>query len=228
MISFLSIVAIFELNNVFKSKPNKLILSIEIIYLLIINYYAYIENASFILSITAIMIMLLMIAMTFDYINLTHLLEITFHMVYVIIPFSLILLLKNHPYIWLIFIISWGTDSFAYIVGVLLGKHKLCPKLSPNKTIEGAIGGILGSILLSLIFAYFMKFDIGSIILFSTISSIFAQLGDLSASKIKRISGIKDYGRIFGQHGGVLDRYDSILFVIPIIFLLYIITGGLQ
>lgn len=137
------------------------------------------------------------------------------------IPFLMqhIIYLDGTIYIWLIFIIAWGTDTFAYLSGNLFGKTKLCPKLSPKKTVEGSLGGILGAILLTLIFArYFGIFPIWKFFLVSLLGSIIAQLGDLTASKIKRVTGIKDYGFILPGHGGILDRFDSILFVAPFVY----------
>lgn len=137
------------------------------------------------------------------------------------IPFLLfhIIYLSGSKYIWLIFIIAFGTDTFAYIVGNLLGKRKLCPMVSPNKTIEGSIGGILGSVLLVLIYSAIFKLDnLWIIVIISFIGSIASQLGDLTASMIKRQVGIKDYGFIMPGHGGVLDRFDSIIFTAPLIY----------
>ncbi len=141
------------------------------------------------------------------------------------IPFLLfhIIYLGDTDYIWFIFIIAFGTDTFAYITGNLLGKRKLSPKISPNKTIEGSIGGILGAILLSLIYANLVGIDQSlKITIISFIGSIVAQMGDLTASKIKRMAKIKDYGFIMPGHGGVLDRFDSIIFATPVVY--YCIT----
>lgn len=137
------------------------------------------------------------------------------------IPFLLFHIsnLDGNIYIVLIFLISFGTDTFAYISGNLFGKNKLCPKISPNKTIEGSIGGIIGSVLLATAFAkYFDLGPIWSIIILGIIGSILSQLGDLVASKIKRSTGIKDYGHIMPGHGGVLDRFDSIIFTAPVVY----------
>lgn len=137
------------------------------------------------------------------------------------VPFfiSHIALLDGSIYIWLVFITAWGTDTFAYFVGVNFGKKKLCPSLSPNKSVEGFIGGIIGCLCLTLLFSYYFKLDnIFNIAILSIICSIMAQLGDLTASRIKRLADIKDYGKIMPGHGGVLDRFDSILFTGPIVY----------
>lgn len=121
--------------------------------------------------------------------------------------------------IWIMFIIAWSTDTCAYFVGYLFGKNKLCPNISPKKTIEGAIGGIVGSILASGAYAYFiMPTHIIDFLILGCFGSILGQIGDLAASMFKRYCGIKDYGKIMPGHGGVLDRFDSILFVAPIIY----------
>lgn len=137
------------------------------------------------------------------------------------IPFLLfhIIYLSNTKYIWFVFIIAFGTDTFAYITGNLIGKRKLSPKISPNKTIEGSIGGILGAVLLSIVYANLIGIkEPINIIIISFIGSIVSQIGDLTASKIKRIAQIKDYGFIMPGHGGVLDRFDSIIFATPVVY----------
>lgn len=140
------------------------------------------------------------------------------------IPFLLghILLITkeaNSIIIWLVFITAWGTDTFAYFSGYFFGRRKLCPHISPKKTLEGAIGGVLGSMISSFIFGYFLLRDHLLIIsLAGIIGSIVAQIGDLSASLIKRYTNIKDFGNIMPGHGGILDRFDSILFTGPTIY----------
>lgn len=124
---------------------------------------------------------------------------------------------------------GWLTDSGAYFVGVFFGKHKLAPKISPKKTIEGAIGGILttvaGYLLLGLLYYSYLS-SIGDevqiaypvLAVGALVCAVAAILGDLFASVIKRQTGIKDYGNIFPGHGGVMDRFDSVLFVSPVIY----------
>lgn len=121
--------------------------------------------------------------------------------------------------VWLIFIAALGTDICAYFSGVFLGKHKLCPKISPKKTIEGSIGGIIGSALLCGLFGFFfMKTCICHCIIIGVLGGIVSQFGDLTASIFKRKMGIKDYGKLIPGHGGILDRFDSVLFVAPFVY----------
>ncbi|PKM57310.1 MAG: phosphatidate cytidylyltransferase [Firmicutes bacterium HGW-Firmicutes-3] len=130
--------------------------------------------------------------------------------------------------VWLIFIISFGSDSSAYFVGVNFGKHKLVPKLSPKKTIEGAVGGVLGAGILCTVFGVVMQqygfvdtwvtlpmyFGIG------ILGSVVSQIGDLVGSAMKRQTQIKDFGTIIPGHGGILDRLDSILFTAPYVYII--------
>lgn len=128
--------------------------------------------------------------------------------------------------VWLIFIGAWGSDTCAYCVGILIGKHKMSPKLSPKKSIEGAIGGILGAALIGGIFATILKSFISIShpqIIFAIIggcASVISQIGDLAASAIKRNHNIKDYSKLIPGHGGILDRFDSIIFTAPIVYYL--------
>jgi len=121
--------------------------------------------------------------------------------------------------VWLVAITAICTDIFAYFIGMFFGHRKLAPTLSPKKTVEGALGGILGSVFGSMVF--FVIVHVGSvphILLMGILGSIMAQLGDLSASLIKRQIGIKDYGHILPGHGGIMDRFDSIIFTAPTIY----------
>ncbi len=121
--------------------------------------------------------------------------------------------------IWLVILTALGTDIFAYFTGVLLGKHKLCPKISPKKTIEGSIGGIAGSVILCSLFGYLLSEEpMIHFILIGLLGSIAAQAGDLTASVFKRKMGIKDYGNLIPGHGGILDRFDSVLFTAPFVY----------
>ena len=129
--------------------------------------------------------------------------------------------------VWLIVITAFGTDIMAYFSGFLFGKNKLCPKISPKKTIEGAIGGTIGSIVLSGIFGYFVMPEmLVHCLVIGLLGSIVAQFGDLTASIFKRKMGIKDYGNLIPGHGGILDRFDSVLFTGPIIYYYIVLVIG--
>ncbi|MBR5229159.1 MAG: phosphatidate cytidylyltransferase [Firmicutes bacterium] len=123
--------------------------------------------------------------------------------------------------VWLIFITAFGSDIFAYFGGYLFGKHKLCPAISPKKTVEGAISGVVCTIVLTVLFAhFFLKGDINVFlyVLVGLTGSIVSMFGDLTASIFKRKMGIKDYGTLIPGHGGVLDRVDSVLFTAPMVY----------
>ena len=131
------------------------------------------------------------------------------------------------------FIVAFSTDVFAYFVGVSMGKRKLAPEISPKKTIEGMYGGLVGAVMAMVFYGFvlrvFFAFNINffTLILMSVIGSFAALLGDLSMSYIKREAKIKDFGTILPGHGGVLDRFDSLLFAAPVIELLILILPGI-
>lgn len=129
--------------------------------------------------------------------------------------------------VWLIFLCSWGCDTCAYCVGVLIGKHKMAPRLSPKKSVEGAIGGVLGTALLTILYGFIFReqmqlpekyiFLLAGI---TAVGAVISMIGDLAASAIKRNYDIKDYGKLIPGHGGILDRFDSVIFTAPIIYYL--------
>lgn len=140
----------------------------------------------------------------------------------VLFSFHLVLLdsLKTgYIFIWIVVIAAFGSDIFAYFTGMLLGKHKLAPNLSPKKTVEGSVGGAIGAGILCLIFAIiFIKEYIWQAALIGVIGGLISQAGDLTASAFKRKMGIKDYGKLIPGHGGILDRFDSVIFLAPFVY----------
>ncbi len=150
----------------------------------------------------------------------------SFSFIYVAFMLSFIYLIRIEEggiiRVWLVFLSSWVADTAAYFTGVKFGKHKMTPTLSPKKTWEGAVGGIIGAgcagILFSVIFdGARAPFRYLLICLLGAIISIF---GDLAASAIKREKGIKDYGTLIPGHGGIMDRFDSVIFIAPGIYFL--------
>ncbi|MDJ1155929.1 phosphatidate cytidylyltransferase [Macrococcus caseolyticus] len=133
---------------------------------------------------------------------------------------------RNNGLIYILFalLIVWVTDTGAYIFGRLFGKNKLWPEISPNKTIEGFVGGMLSSTIIAIIFSinYDMPLSILPLILVTWLFSMFGQLGDLVESALKRHFDVKDSGNLLPGHGGILDRFDSFIFVLPLMNILLI------
>jgi len=156
----------------------------------------------------------------------------TFGIAYVPFLLSFLILIRNMNYgsilIWVIFIGAWGTDTMAYTCGRLFGKRKIMPEISPKKTLAGAIGGILGCAVLMVLYGVIVHnvfgLNISSVVLalLGVLCGVISQIGDWSASAIKRYVNVKDFGNIMPGHGGVLDRFDSILFVAPVVY--YVLT----
>lgn len=153
---------------------------------------------------------------------------------YAPVLFTFIFLTRNLPngiyMVWMIFISSWICDTCAYLTGMAIGKHKLAPVLSPKKSIEGAVGGVVGSALVGAIFGYFALERVFAdqnvtwiAALICGVGAVISQVGDLAASGIKRNHNIKDYGKLIPGHGGIMDRFDSVLFTAPIIYYLAIL-----
>ena len=147
---------------------------------------------------------------------------------------TFIFLTRNLPnviyMVWMIFISSWICDTCAYLTGMAIGKHKLAPVLSPKKSIEGAVGGVVGSALVGAAFGYFALERVFAdqnvtwiAALICGVGAVISQVGDLAASGIKRNHDIKDYGKLIPGHGGIMDRFDSVLFTAPIIYYLAIL-----
>lgn len=157
-----------------------------------------------------------------------------FCVAYAPVMLSFIYMVRSLPYgiytVWMIFISSWICDTCAYVVGILFGRHKLAPVLSPKKSIEGALGGIVGSALVGAAYGYFIVEPAVSgqqvtwiFLLISAVGAVISQVGDLAASAVKRNHDIKDYGKLIPGHGGVMDRFDSVIFTAPMIYFLAIL-----
>ncbi len=137
----------------------------------------------------------------------------------------LILLEQTSVYLLVyLFLAIWGSDSGAYFAGRAFGKHKLAPHLSPKKTIEGSVGGVICAVLLVVLFNLYLgagaSFSYAFAVIFGIVISVIGQIGDLAESMLKRFAEVKDSGNILPGHGGILDRFDSIIMAAP--FVLYI------
>lgn len=160
--------------------------------------------------------------------------ELIIWTLYILMGFVSLIMLRRQiamgAYLYgLVFIGAWATDTGAYFIGVLFGKHKLIPEVSPKKTVEGAFGGVLGAILGFTVYAFILqnisdlKVNYIALIVLAIVIAVVSQFGDLIASYVKRECGIKDFGFIFPGHGGVLDRFDSIIAVAPAIYFILLL-----
>lgn len=211
----------FKLNDVF-------MIGFSLIFSMGMLYSISISNENLVLTFFASYFLIISIYyLFFNKMSIESLGRLLFSFIYISVPMGVFLKLGYTNLLWIVFLISWGTDTFAYLFGIIFGKHKLCPSISPKKTIEGALGGIFGSLILLNLFNYFvLKNNIVFVTLSGIILSIVAQIGDLFASKIKREMGIKDFSNIIKGHGGFLDRFDSIIFVTPLVYIVFYIFGG--
>lgn len=228
----ISLIGMFELYRVFKIEKSSLAV---VSYLITILFYCNLCWQW--IADPFMLIMGLLIALMFIYVlsypkyEAKHIMSAFFGMFYVGIMLSYVYqirVLENGLYLaFLIFICSWGCDTCAYCVGMLIGKHKMSPILSPKKSIEGAVGGVLGTALLTAIYAYVFRAQMGIeyveiiiLVIISAIAALISMVGDLTASAIKRNYDIKDYGKLIPGHGGIMDRFDSMMITAPIIYYL--------
>lgn len=208
-----------------KIKPSYMVANLSILGLYAINLFAPVpmRDQYYMFWFIAVVIMSLLYLFNIENRELPEAMATLTGIFYVVfLSFHVTLVEQIGEYgilVWLIFITAFGTDSMAYFTGYAIGKHKLAPKISPKKTIEGSIGGILGSVLLCGIFGYFVvpRLLIHCIII-GVLGGVISQFGDLTASIFKRKMGIKDYGNLIPGHGGILDRFDSVLFTAPMVY----------
>lgn len=132
--------------------------------------------------------------------------------------FDTVMLEPSRFIVFLLIFSTWASDTFAFAFGKWLGKNKLCPQISPGKTQEGALGGFVGTIIVAVIFSLIFKFSLLHAFALGIIIAVMAPLGDLVESILKRVCGVKDSGNIIPGHGGILDRFDSLLFAAPAVY----------
>lgn len=234
VITGISVIGLFELYRAVemeKTLPALVgyISSVVIDILILDNRYEYL----LMWLIATLMVMMACYVIAYPKFHSEQMTMLFFGLIYVTVMLSFVFKMRYVAngilFVWLIFIGAWGSDTCAYCVGKLCGKHKLPSKLSPNKTIEGCVGGILGAALIGFLFAlaffgeqreYWWQFAI-----IGGVSSVISQIGDLTASAIKRNHDIKDYGKLIPGHGGILDRFDSIIFIAPVVYYLVVFFG---
>ncbi len=237
---FLAIIAYRELMKACKLADEGKVAPLEIIgYVGIVVYYllmVFVENKMylFLALITVLVVFMFVYVFAFPKYRAEQIMCAFFCVAYAPVMLSFIYLVRSLPYgiytVWMIFISSWICDTCAYVVGMLIGKHKLAPVLSPKKSVEGALGGVAGSALVGAVYAYFVVEPAISqqkitwiFVVISAVGAVISQVGDLAASAIKRNHEIKDYGKLIPGHGGVMDRFDSVIFTAPMIYFLAIL-----
>lgn len=228
----ISLIGMYELYRVFQLEKTPLA---YISYTMALVFYVSELFGGFIdpMALVMLFLILLMFAYVFSYpkYEAKDVMAIFFGMFYVAVMLSYVYqirVLKNGVYLaFLVFICSWGCDTCAYCVGKTMGKHKMAPVLSPKKSVEGAVGGALGTALLTVLYAFIFRAQMGlevrGIIVLAVISAVaglISMVGDLTASAIKRNYDIKDYGTLIPGHGGIMDRFDSMMITAPIIYYL--------
>ncbi|WP_035290633.1 phosphatidate cytidylyltransferase [Clostridium sp. KNHs214] len=225
----LSLMGMYEIFNVAKEKGIKSLNFIA--YIFCILYYLFLNkfesNNMFLISIAIFTFICLCITVLSEKHNFIDVGVTVLGFMYVAVFFSFISLIEQKTYgnylIWLVFLSSWLCDTTAYYVGKNFGKKKLNPRVSPNKSIEGSIGGLLGSTIACGVYGFFINksginLSIYHFLIIGLLCGVFCQFGDLVASAIKRVVGIKDYSNLIPGHGGILDRFDSILFASVVVY----------
>lgn len=234
-LGILSLVGVYELFRIWGMEKHPLAI---VTYVATVGCYAMFIDYPFNLGLHEIMPIIALLALLTVYVirypkdHINQVAKSIFALIYVPVMMSFVYLLREYEMgewlIWLVLISSWGADTCAYCVGKLIGKHHFS-ELSPKKTIEGCVGGIVGAALIAFGYAWFVPEGMGEYFILdvrimfpvvAAISALISQIGDLSASAIKRNYEVKDYGKIIPGHGGVLDRFDSVIFVAPFIYIL--------
>lgn len=226
----ISCIGLFELYRVMKMQ-DKLLGAVG--YAAALGYYALVwfhqEQFVMLIAVSSLMLLMTIYVITFPKYGTEQVTVAFFGIFYVAVMFSYLyqtrVMADGKYLVWLIFLSSWGCDTCAYCAGMLFGKHKLAPVLSPKKSIEGAVGGVAGAALLGFLYALFFGKNMAEVAnpqaacaIACGIAAVISQIGDLAASAIKRNHQVKDYGHLIPGHGGVLDRFDSMLFTAPAIY----------
>lgn len=236
-VEIVSLIGLWELYKVVRVE-NKILgdvgwIAVFLYYILL--YGNYMKYAGLV-TILLIVVLMAVYVFTFPRFRAEQVMTVFFGVFYVAVMLSYVYQTRILPdgkiVVWLIFLSSWGCDTCAYCVGVLFGKRKMAPKLSPKKSVEGGIGGIVGAAVLGIIFALAVNKWAGAqanplhYAIICGVGGMISQIGDLAASAIKRNHNIKDYGKLIPGHGGILDRFDSVIFTAPVIYYLALFLAG--
>ncbi len=236
LVSIISLIGLFEIYRVVGI--HKSILGIfgyvaTVIYYGLIRFYG--TKYSLVVLIGFILVILATYVFSFPKFKTEEITMCVFGFVYVVMLLSFMYLIRMTEdgifTYWLLFIGSWICDTCAYLTGVTCGKHKMAPILSPKKSIEGAIGGVVGAALIGAAFGAIIGTHLETVnnpeltfALLCGIAGLVSMVGDLSASAIKRNYDVKDYGKLIPGHGGIMDRFDSVIFIAPVIYYILLIA----
>lgn len=227
----IALIAVYEMLGVMQLKDS---LIAKFAYVGTVLYYFMIYNTGAeyldVFIIAYLMVILAVYVFTYPKYKTEQVLHTFFAVIYAAVLMSFIYLVRSGDdgifLIWLIFLSSWGCDTCAYLTGVTCGKHKMAPVLSPKKSVEGGIGGVIGAALLGALYGFLVRNQVGfdhPALVCAVVcgaGGLISMVGDLAASAVKRNYGIKDYGKLIPGHGGILDRFDSVLFTAPVIYYL--------
>ncbi|MBQ3181189.1 MAG: phosphatidate cytidylyltransferase [Clostridia bacterium] len=229
LVSGVTYVVMYELTKVFNLNRKRTLTAVNFVFATVFMAFGYIAPLKFIPIFVVLYIIALMTIAILDNerVSFSDVMTSVFLLFYsVALLMHLTFIRKSDNGIALLFLTLMGayvTDSGAYFVGIFLGKHKLIEKVSPNKTVEGAIGGILAAVVSFIIYGVVVNhlgYDVNflNLLILSVLCAVAAQLGDLSASVMKRSFQVKDFGHVIPGHGGIVDRVDSLMFVAPVVY----------
>jgi phosphatidate cytidylyltransferase len=234
-VSCIGMYELYRLTDIHERLPGILGYIAAVVYYFVIRT----DRAGLSLAVFVALLITLMFVyvITYPSYRAEQIMTVPFGLLYVAVMLSFIYrirVLEGGKYlVWLVIGCSWAADTCAYLVGVRFGRHKITPKLSPKKSLEGAIGGVVGAALIAMIFAFCVRghlqifgHPVIYVGLITACGAVVSMVGDLTASGIKRNYGIKDYGTLIPGHGGILDRFDSVIITAPIIYALVRLLSG--
>lgn len=233
----LALIAWHEFFKMMQAKDIKVQYAIGLIGVFLALGCAWLGNAQELVMVILLVVLLSIVksVVSHTHFGMTDVAFTVFGTLYISLPFSHLLLLRftsqneyiqtafgglasGAAYLWLAFIGTWASDTLAYFVGSMIGRHKLCPAISPGKTYEGAIGGLVGSIAGVTAMGGLSGLPLTHTLIIGLLVGVAAPFGDLAESALKRFTGVKDSGNILPGHGGVLDRFDAIMFAVPVVY----------
>ncbi len=212
------------LNEKYKPDVPEIVGYISIIAYEIVMLMTASPKNMFYVVIGAMILLMFTYVLKFPKFDSAYVMQVCFGIIYVAVLLGCLYMIRIRDRgiveILMVFISSWVCDTCAYLAGRTFGKHKLAPILSPKKSIEGSVGGVLGAVIVGMILACIAKGNMAVYAAVCGVGAVISQVGDLFASGIKRNRGIKDYGNLIPGHGGILDRFDSVIITAPVVFIM--------